>query len=446
MKSFPDYIKNELPKWPTWLNNILLHCNFFKGAVYGRGYAQMEKEIVNIDPEKKLLEMVNYAIRHVKYYRDHYGNLSINSIKEFEEKIGFIDKDEVMAHWSDFLVDNIDWSKCVTGTTGGTGGKPLKLVLPKNRYIHSLAFWHKQLKWFGWNYDARAVIRNHKLDANRKYIINPITKEFIFDAFRMSPQYAKEVWRVMYRNKIKFLHAYPSAAFQFLKFCYKQDLNLNFLKVCILTSEGITPEQHQFIQGTLGLKICASYGHSEKLIQAISAPDRDSLIVEEGYGYCEIIDKEGHVIREEGANGELVGTTFFNRYMPLIRYRTGDYAEYIRPKDNRYAPCRELKEVKGRWDKNIIFKGDGSTTSITALNMHSDLYEKIDGLQFIQKKKGELIVLIIKGENFDEETARDFSLFYQKVLGETTKIRIQYVEKLIFQPNGKFLPLISYVN
>lgn len=45
MKSFPDYIKNELPKWPTWLNNILLHCNFFKGAVYGRGYAQMEKRL-----------------------------------------------------------------------------------------------------------------------------------------------------------------------------------------------------------------------------------------------------------------------------------------------------------------------------------------------------------------------------------------------------------------
>lgn len=446
MKSLPDYVKTELPKWPTWLNNILLHCNFFKGAVYGRGYAQMQKEIANIDPEKKLLEMVNFAIRHVKYYRDHYGNLSIDSIKEFEEKIGFIDKDEVMAHWNDFLVDNIDWSKCVTGTTGGTSGKPLKLVLPKNRYIHSLAFWHKQLKWFGWNYDARAVIRNHKLDANRKYIINPITKEFIFDAFRMSPQYAKEVWHIMYKYKIKFLHAYPSAAFQFLKFCYIQNLNLNFLKVCILTSEGITPEQRQFIQNTLGLKICASYGHSEKLIQAASAPDRDTLIIEEGYGYCEIIGKDNHIVREEGINGELVGTTFLNQYMPLIRYRTGDYAEYVHPKDNRYSPCRELKEVNGRWDKNIIFKGDGSTTSITALNMHSDLYEKIDGLQFIQKKKGELIVLIIKGKDFDEETMRCFYDFYRNVLGKTTQIKIQYVEKLIIQRNGKFLPLISYVD
>lgn len=445
MRSLPDYIKTELPLWPTWLNAFLLRCNFFKGLVYGRGYLQMQAEIEKIDPEKELVEMVNFAILHVKYYRDRYGDLQIHNIKEFEEKMGFIDKDEVMAHWDDFLVDNIDWSKCITGTTGGTSGKPLKLVLPKNRYIHSLVYWHKQLKWFGWNYDARAVIRNHKLSPNRQYIINPITKEFIFDAFRMSPEYAKEVWNVMKKNRIKFLHAYPSSAFQFLKYCYKQNLDLKFLQVCILTSEGITPEQRQFIQHTLGLKICASYGHSEKLIQAVNAPDRDSLIIEEGYGYCEIIDKEKQVIRDEGITGELVGTTFFNRYMPLIRYRTGDYSEYIHPKNTKYDSSRELNGVKGRWDKNLIYKADGTTTSITALNMHSDLYEKIDGLQYIQPAKGELTVLIVKGEGYTSETENEFYEYFQKTLGKEMQFHIQYVDKLIFQANGKFLPFISKI-
>ena len=67
------------------------------------------------NPDEKLIEIVNYAIENVPYYRKKYGNLRITSKKEFEEKIAFIDKDEVMAHWDDFLVDNIDWSRCVTG-------------------------------------------------------------------------------------------------------------------------------------------------------------------------------------------------------------------------------------------------------------------------------------------------------------------------------------------
>ena len=47
-----------------------------------------------------------------------------------------------MAHWDDFLVDGIDWSKVNTGTIGGTSGRPLKLVTPNNRYSQKLSYMH----------------------------------------------------------------------------------------------------------------------------------------------------------------------------------------------------------------------------------------------------------------------------------------------------------------
>ena len=50
--------------------------------------------------------------------------------------------------------------------------------------------------------------------------------------------------------------------------------------------------------------------------------------VEPLYGYCELIDKNGEVIREEGKTGEIVATGFCNTGMPLIRYKTGDLAEW----------------------------------------------------------------------------------------------------------------------
>ena len=442
-----DYIKTELPKWPNWFNGILLKMNFLGSIVYGNGYRQFRKSMELSNPDAKLIEIVNFAIENVPYYRKKYGNLRITSKKEFEEKIAFIDKDEVMAHWDDFLVDNIDWSKCRIGTTGGTSGKPLKLVTPTNRYIHSLAFWHKELEWFGWKYHTRGVIRNHKLPEGRDYMVSPILKEIIFDAFRIDEEYAKRIWKVLKRMNIKYMHCYPSAMFQFLKLCKKQGLDVSFIKACFLASESVTEVQRRFIKDEMGINIYSFYGHSEKLIMAGNCLESDDYHIEESYGYCELVSEDGNVINEPGIMGEMVGTTFTNKYFPLIRYRTGDYSKYSE------AGCplhkkqyRLLAGVAGRWDKSLIYRLDGTTTSVTAMNLHNDVYEHIDGLQYIQEEKGKLRVLVIKNEKFTAADEAYMIEHHANAMRNREGISIEYVEKLIFQANGKFLPLISRIN
>lgn len=352
-----------------------------------------------------------------------------------------------MAHWDDFQADGANLLRSVTGTTGGTSGKPLKLVLPQNRYAHSMAFWHKELKWFGWNYDAQAVIRNHHLPENRNYLINPILREIIFDAFRMSAPYAKQCLHTMKLYGIKYLHAYPSAAYQFLKLCQQQNLDTSFIRLCILTSEGVTYEQRFFIENELHIKIYSSYGHSEKLIMAGNCPHSSLYHIEENYGYCELINTTGKVIKNAGETGELVGTTFINRLMPLIRYRTGDFSSYadstcrVHGKSQRY-----LNGVQGRREKSLIYKADGTTTSLTALNLHGKVYEHIDGLQYVQTKQGELTVRIIRNKKFSTDDELFLLHVHQQAMGAEAKINIQYVDRLEYQPNGKFLPLISTLN
>lgn len=445
--NFADYLKTGISYWPNWFNLLLLRCNVFGKYMYGRKYLNAIKHIDEVKTDKKLLEMVNYAIENVKYYRDRYHGLKLKSIAEFEEKIRFIDKNEVMAHWDEFLVDNIDWSKCIIGTTGGTSGKPLKLVIPKNRYIHSLAFWHKELKWYGWNYDTRAVIRNHKLKKGRNYMVNPVLKEFIFDAFRMDTDYAKTVWHIMRKHHIKYIHAYPSGAYQFLKYCTSQKLDISFIKLCILTSEGVTNEQRHFIEEELHIPIYISYGHSEKLIMAGSCPNSQYYHIEPCYGYCELIDINGNIIKETNKQGELVGTTYTNKYFPLIRYRTGDFSSYTNNICTKHTKkYKLLNNILGHWDKSIIYRNDGGYTSLAALNLHSDIYEHIDGLQYIQEKKGELIILLIPNEKYTDMDTLFFKNHFKNALGDSAKIELKFVNKLIIQPNGKFLPLISKIS
>ncbi len=432
-----------MPYWPNWINNILLKCNVFGGLVYGRSYLRLKKTMGIRTPEEQLLQLVNFAIQNVSYYRKRYSGLRLSSIKDFEDKIGFIDKDEVMAHWDEFVADDIDWKKCNIGTTGGTSGKPLKLVIPKNRYAREKYFGYKYLSRYGWSYHTRAILRNHHLPENRDYIINPILKEIIFDPFRMNADYARRIWQTMRKFDIHFILAYPSAVFQFLKLCYNQGLDVSFLKACFLASEGVTPEQRAFIEGVLRVKLFSFFGHSEKLIYAGSTPDDSAYEVEEYYGYLEIIDEQYKPITEAGRIGEMVGTTFFNYSFPLIRYRTGDYSSY---KEAVSVKPRKLNGVQGRWDKSLIYKSDGTTISTAAINLHSDVYTHIDGLQYVQDKIGEIIVLIIKNEAYIPEDHDHILDHIRKAMGENSIVSIKYVDRLIYQPNGKFLLLISKIN
>lgn len=440
-----DYIKTKLPELPNWFNLTLLRANVFGPWVYGSSYRKFFKELRAIDPEKYVIDMTNYAIEHVPYYRKRYGNLSIKSIEEFQQKIAFIDKNEVMQHWDDFCVDGIDWSKCIVGTTGGTSGKPLKIVQPQNRYVQSLAFWHKEMMAYGWNYHTRGVIRNHKLPPDRVYSINPILKEVIFDAFRMTASYAKDVYNTLRRMKVCYLHAYPSAAYQFLKYCYNQNLDLSFLKLCILTSEAVTSEQRYFIESQLRVPIYAMYGHSEKLVMAGTCPDCNSYHIEEQYGYWELVNEDNVLIQTEEIKGEIVGTTFYNYYFPLIRYKTGDYTSYKEVHCFDGASGRGVCEIIGHWTRSVIYRADGSETSTTALNLHGEVYEHIDGLQYIQKEKGELIVMIIPNALYSDQDESYLQKHFNDAMGVGARVVIQYVQNLIFGENGKFELLISHV-
>lgn len=438
-----DYIKTRLPYWPNWLNHILLNLNVFGGFVYGSNYRKILNDIDNGNPEDKLVAMVNFAIEMVPYYRQKYGALRIHNNAEFEQKIGFVDKNEVMLHWNDFIVDDIDWKKAHIGTTGGTSGKPLKLVEPLNRYAYSLAFTHKQWMWYGWKYDTRGVFRNYHIRKGRDYIISPVLKEVIFDTFRMNKEYALRCWKTLKRFHIRYIHAYPSSFYQFCKLCVKQNLSLDFIKVAFLASEGVTNEQRVFFEKT-GITIYSFYGHSEKLILAGSSPENKYYQIEDNYGYCELIDAQGHVIREQGVLGEMVGTTFFNKLFPLIRYRTGDYSKYAAA-TNAKNRQRCLDEVEGRWDNAKIYKADGTYISMASLNMHTDIYSHIDGLQYLQEEAGKLIVCIIKNKLYTHADEQSFMNLYAEAMGSEDAVEIRYVDRLIFQPNGKLLQLISTV-
>ena len=204
---------------------------------------------------------------------------------------------------------------------------------------------------------------------------------------------------------VHYIQGYPSSIHSFFQYLYKKRRDLSFVKGIFLSSEIFLEHQRKLIKTTLNLPVISVYGHSEKLVLAVDFEGNNEYQVIEDYGYLELIDEKGNTIKEENKLGEIVGTTFSNYGMPLIRYRTGDYSSY---KQYIKGKPRILNGIQGRWQEMKIYNKDGSFITPTALNLHDDLYNYIEGIQYNQKEMGSLQIKIIPNNDFNDKIGENY--------------------------------------
>lgn len=385
--------------------------------------------------EEKLKNILKIASR-----ADYYNYIT-PSVK-FEE-IPFINKEAIVNSFNDFIVSK-KFADYIT--TGGTSGKPLRFYINKNRRGFEW-FWMTN-NWakvgFTLN-DYRAVLTNHKLNG-KNYQIDHLLKEYQYNNFSLTDKYLDYIIEHINTKNIKFLRAYPSAAFMLAKYMLREKKSTT-LKYFLCGSENVFKYQKELIEGALKIRMYTWYGHSEKLILAGEEKECDYYHSNPFYGYGEIIDEKGKRINEVGAIGELTGTGFINTKMPFIRYRTGDFAEYV----GQVCPkCGHIgltfKNVKGRWHGDIIYKSDGSHITTTALNLHNKFYDHIKALQYHQYKVGSLEVRVVPENNFTKDIKEKMTNDLKIKCGSGLDINVIEVPSVELSGINKFQLLIQKVS
>lgn len=210
-------------------------------------------------------------------------------------------------------------------------------------------------------------------------------------------------------------------------------------------SETVFPFQKELIQNELKIRMYSFYGQTEKLILAGEEAFCENYHSNPFYGITEVIDESGKVVKTPGVLGELVGTGFINTKMPFIRYKTGDISEYV---GETCPNCGFIgvtfKNVQGRkGDK--IYKSDGSAITTTALNLHGDIYNYIDNMQYFQDKIGELEIRVIPQKGFNTSIKNKLLNELSVKVGKNLKISIVEVENVEYTINNKCQILIQKI-
>ena len=128
--------------------------------------------------------------------------------------------------------------------------------------------------------------------------------------------------------------------------------------------------------------------------------------------------------------------------MPFIRYRTNDLAVLTNVKCECGRNYPLLKKVEGRLQE-LIVTGTGRLISMTAINMHSDVFDDIKQFQFYQEKKGEVILNIVRKQTY---TGRDTEYIHRelyKKLGDDVDLIIRFVDLIPHTQSGKYRFLIQ---
>ena len=392
----------------------------------------------------KLRELLKFCKTNIPYYQRQFLKYEIdvnakNVWKEFY-KIPFIDKSIVTQNINDFIPNK--FIKSYSATTGGTTGKPMRTFYDKSSFHVEWAF-----KIFFWNKaigykptDKKATFRGISTK-NKIYVDNPIYNEIRFSPFSMDNVNMKILVRKLIDYNPLYIHGYPSAIEELSDYFRKHKCKIQNLKGIMLISENIYDYQKEKIEKIFNCKVYSFYGHSERVIFASMLDDLDGYFAHPAYGITELIDKNHKVIARPEKLGELVGTGFINKAMPLLRFRTADFSSWGHQNSENCFP--KLNKIKGRWSQEYLIGKNGKKISLTALNMHSKVFTKIKKIQYIQNKIGLITLNLIPEVNFTVNDEKDILNQYAEKLGREFEIKTRYVSSLKKTRAGKVRFLIQ---
>ncbi len=331
-------------------------------------------------------------------------------------------------------------------TTGGSTGVPVGFYLQKGvSRPKEHAFLEAQWKRGGYFHGARlVVIRGHvtsgkaggnisSYDATRNWLM--------LSSYHLTEERLPEYLSVIERFKPDLLHAYPSAALQLAEFLERAGQSWRApLRGLLAGSERLTIPQKRLLERVFKCRVYRWYGHSERVVLAGEGRKSDLFYFWPTYGFVEFGPPN-----EDGLC-EVIGTSFHNLAMPLIRYRTGDYVRLADPRTDGELefPWPAVSAVDGR-EQEFLVSASGRRISLTAFNMHDSIFDDLYAVQFFQEERGRAEFRFVPGPNFSATRLPQIEAGIRRKLGDDFAVTLREVKETEKTSRGKHRWIVSKV-
>lgn len=367
----------------------------------------------------------------------------VRSVEDLE-RCPLLEKKALLEHLPEIVSTVLPKRQRLYITTGGSTGVPVGFYLQKGvSRPKEQAFLEAQWQRAGYSRGARlAVIRGHvtsdrsrgrisRYDATRNWLLlssSHLTQERL-------PDYLAAIERF----RPDLLHAYPSAALQLAEFLERAGQTWRWpLRGLLCGSERLTPPQKRMLERVFRCRVYRWYGHAERVVLAGEGRRSELFYFWPQYGFVEFGPPD--------ADGlcEVIGTSFHNFVMPLIRYRTGDLVRLADPRrdGDLEFPWVAAAEVVGR-EQEFLVSGTGRRISLTAFNMHDAIFDDLYAVQFHQEEPGRAEFRYVAGPQFHRSRLQQIKAGVRRKLGDDFAIVFREVQETEKTERGKHRWLVS---
>lgn len=340
---------------------------------------------------QEIKKIVRHAYENTPGYHELYAKSGVmpEDIKTIDDfrKLPFIEKETIRDNLGDFIFST---GKMEYVTTGGSTGIPFGFYRDRKAFSVELASKAHQYYRIGWKEGCRQMVfRGLPINTEDHTEFYPKFNELICSSYYLIPE-QMEIYRLRaFEYQPEFLKGYPSSLYIFAKYLKEVGKPFPKIKGILCASENLYDYQKELFNHVFeGARVFSHYGHYELAVLAGYCEYEDTYHVLPQYGFAELIDKDGNVIIEPGQIGEIVGTSFLIYNTPFIRYFTRDFAIFKNFGCSKCGrPYQIWERIEGRLQE-FILTNNNRYISMTAINMHDDIFDPIKQFQFYQKEKG----------------------------------------------------------
>jgi len=388
--------------------------------------------------------------RDVPFYRNSSllsGDWESADPKEILYKLPLITKGMIRDDIEKFTAQSIPKRNLTYVTTGGSTAAPLGFFELERisegierAYIHTI--WGK----VGYHRTTScAVFRGtvvQKRGSKRLWFYDPFYRSMIYSSYHLNGDDLGEIYDHLLKFNPPYIQAYPSAANLLAAYIEESGmLPPTNLKALLLGSESLPVWQRRRIESAFGATVYSWYGHAEKAVLAAEKPGGTDLYVLPTYGYAYLRSEDGAIVTKPGIPGEIIATGFTNRATHFVNYRTGDVGTWTDSIDPGY---RVLKKIEGRAQELAITAG-GRRISMTAINMHTDIFDHVKQFRFVQDVKGRIRMEIVRKSDYSSKDERYIIDGISEKLGEDMELEIAYVDSIPRAKSGKARFLVQNI-
>lgn len=442
---------------PVWIQNLM--CSIRGGQIVkerfnNEFYAYMEElrlshswsaERIIHFKEEQTYKILDYAYRecpfYKKYYDDHHVSPSDFKALSDIEKFPIITKDLVRNNYYGMVAVNYPKENLIPSHTSGSSGKALDFYYTRDFIPYLWAIWWRFREQYGVHIFDRHLNCTGKLivpiDAKTPpyWRINKPMNQWLVNMQHITPE--KIPFIVDMINREDFV--YPSIIYA-IALCIKE-CGLQVIappKYIFTGAEKMYGNQKRIIEEVFPGVVCTDhYGMSEGVCNASKCK---CGVYHEDFEIGLMECEEKHWISETQYEGDILGTTFRNYGMPLIRYRIGDTAVW----DNSICTCGlespTVIDIQGRSEDFVI------TPEGTRIQRFDYLFKDttdIKECQVAQQKLGCVIFRIVKRENYSTLTEQRIREEVKRMISPTIECRFEYVNEIERTASGKFKAVVS---